>query len=99
MTVAQASRTRLMVGDPLPRLVLPDPAGGRLDFSHQSVAGSTLLLWLAAGPPAPEHLEALEVLVDELAGIEARPFVIAAAPPDSGNAGAASVPVLLDPER
>jgi hypothetical protein len=98
MTVAQASRARLTPGDPMPRLVLPDPAGGRFDLQHQTVAGNTLVLLLAAEPLTSDRLAAFEAVAGELAMVEARPFVIATEPP-SGKSAGTSIPMLLDPER
>jgi predicted 2-oxoglutarate/Fe(II)-dependent dioxygenase YbiX len=79
----------------MPRLVLPDPSGGRFDFQHQSVAGDTLVLWLAAGAPAPERLAGFAALAPELEAVEARGFLIAARAP-AGELP--PFPIVLDPD-
>lgn len=83
-------------GDPMPRLVLPDTAGGRVDLQHQTVAGDTLVLWLANGVPSADRLAAFAALAADLAEVEARAFLVAPKPLPEGADTA--VPILLDPE-
>jgi len=87
-----------VLGDPMPKLVLPDAAGQLIDFSHQSIAGDTALLWVSDGRTGwPELLE-LEAMADQLRAVEAQPFAVAAgrALPAEPNG---KVRLAFDPER
>lgn len=95
MTTGEA-RLALTPGDIMPRLVLLDADGGKVDLSHQSIAGDTLILWLAGEAADPAALTRLEGMLEDFAAVEARPFVVLTGTP--GPDGLA-VPILLDPER
>src|SRR5262245_32462171 len=69
------------VGDLMPKLVLADAAGQAIDFTHQSIAGDTVLLWVSDDCSGWQPLPELEALTDQLAMVEAQPFAVAARMP------------------
>jgi predicted 2-oxoglutarate/Fe(II)-dependent dioxygenase YbiX len=87
---------RFLVGDPIPRLIVPDLAGAAIDFSHQDRAGRVIVLVLSH--TLPEILPALAEAPALLAPIEATVAVVLS----ERTAGAelpAAVLGLLDPAR
>lgn len=95
MTTGEPRRA-LVPGDVMPRLVLLDADGGKVDLQHQSIAGDTVVLWFAGEAADPARLARLEAMLDAFAAVEARPFVVLTS---AGEAGERAVPILLDPER
>ena len=89
-------RAELLPGDVMPRLVLLDPDGGKVDLRHQSIAGDTLVLWFAGEAADPAGIARLERMLDAFAAVEARPFVVLTGARDTAEL---RVPILLDPER
>ncbi len=53
MATSSTETTGVAPGDPVPKLVLPDGKGGRVDFAHQSIAGQTVAIWAVRGTPGP----------------------------------------------
>ena len=96
MSRATVSPPVLLPGDGMPHLVLADAGGGRIDFRHQSIAGDTVVIWLPGRVPEAAALAAFKTFAEDLAAVEARPFLIAR----SAFAGADDlpVPVALDPD-
>jgi predicted 2-oxoglutarate/Fe(II)-dependent dioxygenase YbiX len=96
MKRANGSPPGLLPGDPIPHLVLPDPAGGRIDFRHQSIAGDTVVLWLPGRVPEPAAVAAFAACAADFAAVDAQPFLIAPRPlPDDQEIPVAAA---LDPE-
>lgn len=83
---------RLLPGDPVPRLGLPDSDGTATDLSHQSIAGETVVLvfteWIDAAVNA-----VLSSHVGSFAALESRVFIVART---AAGAAAAPVTVLID---
>lgn len=44
MATSTAEPSGISPGHPVPKLVLPDGKGGRVDFTHQSIAGQTVVI-------------------------------------------------------
>jgi predicted 2-oxoglutarate/Fe(II)-dependent dioxygenase YbiX len=89
----------LQVGDIVPRIVLPDCGGGRVDLRHQSIAGRPIALWLSERWPEPKALSAFGALLPDFDAAETTAFLVicgaeALKPPPLE----ATVPVLLDPK-
>ena len=53
MAISSNEATGISPGEPAAKLVLPDGKGGRVDFTHQSIAGQTVVIWAARGTPGP----------------------------------------------
>jgi predicted 2-oxoglutarate/Fe(II)-dependent dioxygenase YbiX len=89
----------LKVGDIVPRIILPDCAGGRVDLHYQSIAGRPIALWLSERWPEPQALSDFGALLPDFDDAETSAFLVvcgaeAMKPPPPE----ATVPVLLDPE-
>jgi predicted 2-oxoglutarate/Fe(II)-dependent dioxygenase YbiX len=89
----------LQVGDIVPRIVLPDSGGGRVDLKHQFVAGRPIALWLTEHWPEPRALSAFSALLPDFQAAETAAFMVvcgaeASNPPPLLGA----LPILLDPE-
>ncbi len=63
----------------MPRLVLSSAAGGRVDLTHQAIAGRPIMLWLLARAPTARDLAAFTALEPELRDAESRGFIIVSA--------------------
>ncbi len=86
-------------GDPVPKLVLPDGKGGRVDFTHQSIAGQTVVIWAVRGTPEPAARQALAAQLRAFEAIEARVFAVASgagAPPSAAETEDSPLPQLFD---
>ncbi len=77
MSTSPAEQTGISPGDPVPKLVLPDGKGGRVDFAHQSIAGQTVVIWAVRGTPEPARRRALAAQLGAFEAIEARVFAVA----------------------
>ena len=53
MSTSSAQPTGVAPGDPVPKPIRPDGKGGRVDFTHPSTAGQTVVIWAARGTPGP----------------------------------------------
>ena len=53
MSTSPAEPTGVAPGEPAPKLVLPDGKGGRVHFTHPSIAGQTVVIWAVRGTPGP----------------------------------------------
>ena len=88
----------LQVGDIVPRIVLPDSGGGRVDLRHQSIAGRPIALWLAEGWPEPHALSAFDALLPDFHAAETAAFLVVSGAEASKPPPQLSLPFLLDPE-
>ena len=88
----------LQVGDIVPRIVLPDSGGGRVDLRHQSIAGRPIALWLTDGWPEPQALSAFGALLPDFHAAETAAFLVVCGAEASKPPPQASLPILLDPE-
>ena len=59
MSTSPAEPTGVAPGDPAPKPVLSDGEGGRVDFTHPSIAGQTAVIRAARGTPEPAARQAL----------------------------------------
>jgi predicted 2-oxoglutarate/Fe(II)-dependent dioxygenase YbiX len=89
----------LQVGDIVPRIILPDCGGGRVDLHYQSIAGRPILLWLTERWPEPQALSAFDGLLADFDAAETTAFMVicgaeALKPPPPE----ATIPILLDPK-
>ncbi|MSP79851.1 MAG: 2OG-Fe(II) oxygenase [Rhodospirillales bacterium] len=80
----------------MPRIVLPLPAGGQIDFAHQTMAGRSIVLWLAPAFADPAMAGRLAALHQSFAAREAEIFAVL---PAAISATLGGIPVLLDPEN
>jgi predicted 2-oxoglutarate/Fe(II)-dependent dioxygenase YbiX len=76
--MAKSPPDGLTVGDPMPRILLPEATGTLFDSWHQTAAGMARAYWL--GPPPTASAEAQ--LASTLAACETELRVVAAAPPE-----------------
>jgi predicted 2-oxoglutarate/Fe(II)-dependent dioxygenase YbiX len=88
--MAPSSAVALAIGDPMPRILLPQPDGTAFDSWHQEHAGRSRLYWL----DADSALTASRELAPALSACEADWWVVATTPPP---AGIGSMPWLIDP--
>lgn len=99
MSTSPGEPTGVAPGDPVPKLVLPDGKGGRVDFGHQSIAGGTVVIWAARGTPEPAARQALATRLGAFEAIEARVFAVASGagvPPSGGEGEDSPLPQLFD---
>lgn len=99
MSTSPGEPTGVAPGDPVPKLVLPDGKGGRVDFAHQSIAGGTVVIWAARGTPEPAVRQALAARLGAFEAIEARVFAVASGagvPPSGGETEDSPLPQLFD---
>jgi predicted 2-oxoglutarate/Fe(II)-dependent dioxygenase YbiX len=91
----------LFPGERLGKLVLPEPDGRLLDFTHQTVAGSTLVLRLVEGAPSPAVVGEIARLGEPLGTVEASAYLVAPLPPERAQTIVLppGVRLVLDPER
>jgi hypothetical protein len=64
---------------------VPDAADQPIDFTHQSIAGDTVLLWVSDDRIGWQQLSELEALTDQLATVETQAFAVAARTPREGE--------------
>lgn len=88
--MAPSGALRLAVGDPMPRIMLPQPGGTVFDSWHQEYAGQARLYWLDADSAVTAGRE----LAPSLSACEADWWVVATTPPPAEISG---VPWLIDP--
>ncbi len=53
MSTSSTEATGISPGEPAPKLVLPDGKGGRVDLTHQPIAGQTVVIWAVRGTAGP----------------------------------------------
>jgi predicted 2-oxoglutarate/Fe(II)-dependent dioxygenase YbiX len=82
----------------MPTLVLADAAGQAIDFTHQSIAGDTVLLWVSDDRNGWQPLPELEALTDQFAMLEAQLFAVAARMPVPAEPDG-QVRLAFDPDR
>ena len=99
MPTSSAEPTGVAPGDPAPKLVLPDGKGGHVDFTHQSIAGQTVVIWAVRGTPEPTARQALAAQLGAFEAVEARVFAVASGAGASASAAEAEdspLPQLFD---
>ncbi len=100
MTGQKTILGRFEIGDPIPRLVLPTVLGGKIDFSHQFIAGNTLLLWFVEARNLSAAADALTDLQNVFLELETKPYIILTRPlKGSPDQYAGSQTILVDRNR